>query len=260
MVEEAVNAFMVNLADTLATVTGALCLFMGWRSGSVVGAVLLLTIMGTLGLMNAFSLELQRISLGALMIAMGMLVDNAIVVAEGMVAGIEEGKVPEEAAAAAVNRTAFPLLGATVIGLLAFAPIGLTDGDTGQFLNSLFWTVAFALMLSWLLAVTIVPSFGARLLKGPGTSQVRPFFLKASYQKLIAVALRRRVTATGLVLLLSLSSIYAFSLVEQSFSRGRIPPFFHVDFPLPEERVFALPLSGWRKSKRRFSRCPKLRP
>jgi multidrug efflux pump subunit AcrB len=102
VVEEAVNAFMVNLAISIATVTGALCLFMGWRSGSVVGAVLLLTIMGTLGLMNAFSLELQRISLGALMIAMGMLVDNAIVVAEGMVAGIEEGKVPEEAAAAAL--------------------------------------------------------------------------------------------------------------------------------------------------------------
>jgi len=234
VVEEAVNAFMVNLAISIATVTGALCLFMGWRSGSVVGAVLLLTIMGTLGLMNAFSLELQRISLGALMIAMGMLVDNAIVVAEGMVAGIEEGKIPEEAAAAAVSRTAFPLLGATVIGLLAFAPIGLTDGDTGQFLNSLFWTVAFALMLSWLLAVTVVPSLGARLLKGLGTAQVRPFLLKGSYQKLIAVALRRRFSATGLVLLLSLSSIYAFSWVEQSFFPRTNSPLFHVDFLLPE--------------------------
>ena len=99
-----------------------------------------------------------------------------------------------------MNRTAFPLLGATVIGLLAFAPIGLTDEDTEVTLNSSLWTVAFALMLSWLLAVTIVLSLARDCSRGPGTSQVRPFFLKASYQKLIAVALRRRVTATGLVL------------------------------------------------------------
>ena len=150
----------------------ALCLFMGWRAGTVVGAVLFLTILGTICLMSVLGIELHRISLGAMMIAMGMLVDNGIVIAEGMVVGVGKGLSPAEAAAQSVRRTQFTLLGATVIGIAAFGPIGLSDDVSGQFLHSMFQVVGISLLLSWLLAVTVVPLLGSRLLKAtPGHSE-----------------------------------------------------------------------------------------
>ena len=234
VVRTAISAFLVNLLLSVATVAGTLCVFMGWRAGTVVGSVLLLTILGTIALMSAFGIELQRISLGALMIAMGMLVDNAIVVAEGMVTGVEEGKTPEDAAAFAVGRTAYPLLGATVIGLLAFAPIGLSAGDTGQFLNTLFWTVAIALMLSWLLAVTVVPMLGALLLAEQSEPQAEGGRLQAPYRGLLAAALRHRWRAATLVLLVSGATIYAFGHVKQSFFPRTNSPLFHIDYLLQE--------------------------
>ncbi|MDA0979254.1 MAG: efflux RND transporter permease subunit, partial [Proteobacteria bacterium] len=142
VVSRSIDDFFTNLGISIATVIGALCLFMGWRAGTVVGSILFLTIFGTIGGMAFFGIELQRISLGALMIAMGMLVDNAIVVAEGMVVGTRQGLSPEEAASRSVKRTQYALLGATVIGILAFAPIGLSDDESGKFLRSLIQVVS----------------------------------------------------------------------------------------------------------------------
>lgn len=234
VVRGAIQAFLVNLLLSVATVAGTLCVFMGWRAGTVVGSVLLLTILGTIGLMSALDIELQRISLGALMIAMGMLVDNAIVVAEGMVTGVEQGDAPEDAAAFAVGRTAYPLLGATVIGLLAFAPIGLSAGDTGQFLNTLFWTVAIALLLSWLLAITVVPMLGALLLRAAAPGSGGEQGLVRPYRALLGLALRHRGRAATAVLLVSGATILAFGQVEQSFFPRTNSPLFHVDYLLPE--------------------------
>ena len=116
---------------------------MGWRAGTVVGAVLLLTVLGTIEVMNILGVELQRISLGALMISMGMLVDNGIVIAEGMVIGVKQGLSPREAASKSVSRTQYPLVCATIIGILAFAPISLSDDNSGHFLISLFKWLLF---------------------------------------------------------------------------------------------------------------------
>ena len=234
VVRTAIRAFLVNLLLSVATVAGTLCVFMGWRAGTVVGSVLLLTILGTIALMSAFDIELQRISLGALMIAMGMLVDNAIVVAEGMVTGVEQGEAPEDAAAFAVERTAYPLLGATVIGLLAFAPIGLSAGDTGQFLNTLFWTVAIALLLSWILAVTVAPMLGVLLLPARTERAPEGGGLQTPYRALLHLALRHRGRAAFVVLVVSGITIHAFGYVEQSFFPRTNSPLFHVDYLLPE--------------------------
>ena len=165
VVDDAISTFLRNLGFSVLTVVLALCLFMGWRAGTVVGVVLLLTVLGTIEIMNLAGIELQRISLGALMIAMGMLVDNGIVIAEGMVVGVRRGMSPAEAAIQSVSRTQYALLGATIIGILAFAPISLSDDDSGHFLRSLFQVVAISLLLSWLLAITIVPLLGSYLLK-----------------------------------------------------------------------------------------------
>ena len=119
-------------------------------AGSLYGALL-----GTLVFMLPFGIEMERISLGALIIAMGMLVDNAIVVAEGMQTAMQRGLNSRDAADEAAQKTQIPLLGATVIGIVAFAPIGLSPDATGEFMFSLFAVITISLLLSWLLAITV---------------------------------------------------------------------------------------------------------
>ncbi|MBU0860450.1 MAG: efflux RND transporter permease subunit, partial [Alphaproteobacteria bacterium] len=138
VVEEASNAFLINLAMSVVIVVVVLAVFMGWQAAIVVGTTLLLTVVGTLLFMAIGSIEMERISLGALIIAMGMLVDNAIVVAEGMQISMRGGQSSRDAASDAASKTQIPLLGATVIGIMAFAGIGLSPDATGEFLFSLF--------------------------------------------------------------------------------------------------------------------------
>ncbi|WP_172294457.1 efflux RND transporter permease subunit [Pseudoruegeria sp. HB172150] len=157
VVDEASTDFLVNLAASVAIVIAVLGLFMGWRAAIVVGATLLLTVVGTIFFMAIFGIEMQRISLGALIIAMGMLVDNAIVVAEGMQLKMLAGRSSRDAADDAANRVQIPLLGATVIAIMAFSGIGLSQDSTGEFMFSLFAVILISLTLSWLLALTVTP-------------------------------------------------------------------------------------------------------
>ena len=236
VVASAINDFLKNLLLSVITVVGALCIFMGWRAGAVVGSVLLLTVLGTLCLMAMFGIELQRISLGALMISMGMLVDNAIVIADGMVVGVKQGRTPAQAASHSVKRTQFPLLGATVIGLLAFAPIGLSDDSSGYFLRSLFQVVAIALLLSWILAITVVPLLGSRLLQNAGSSDADMFsgWGYAPYRLLLDFGLRRaRITALLIVTVTGVC-LWGFGFVKQGFFPGTSTPLLYLDYFLPQ--------------------------
>ncbi|MEM7220813.1 MAG: efflux RND transporter permease subunit [Pseudomonadota bacterium] len=235
LVANAVRDFLRNLLISVATVIGALCLFMGWRAGAVVGSVLLLTVLGTLLCMALFGVELQRISLGALMIAMGMLVDNAIVVAEGMVTGVRSGRSPAEAAEHAVRRTQIPLLGATLIGIMAFAPIGLSDDDSGHFLRSLFDVVAISLLLSWVLAITLVPMLGHRLLKPVIEAQEQySGWAYAPYRGLLQVGLRFRWLSVLAILAVTAGCFWGFTKVRQEFFPTSNSPLFFVDYYLPQ--------------------------
>ena len=135
-VENSVNAFLVNLGEAVLIVIGVLLIFMGLRSGILMGLILFLTILGTFIGMELLNINLQRISLGALIIALGMLVDNAIVVTDGILVGLKRGLSKLEAAKQVVANTQFPLLGATVIAIMAFAPIGLSQDDVGEFVGS----------------------------------------------------------------------------------------------------------------------------
>ncbi|MDG3040644.1 efflux RND transporter permease subunit [Roseicyclus marinus] len=157
VVAEANGDFVVNLALSVGVVIGVLALFMGWRAAVVVGGTLFLNVTFTFFFMNLFDIKVERISLGALIIAMGMLVDNAIVVAEGMQVQMRRGRRAAQAAAEVARRTQVPLLGATIIGILAFAGIGLSPDSSGEFLFSLFAVIGISLLLSWLLAVTVTP-------------------------------------------------------------------------------------------------------
>ncbi len=236
VVSEAIDTFLVNLLLSVATVVLALLVFMGWRAGTVVGLVLFLTVMGTIGIMYYLGIPLQRISLGALMIAMGMLVDNGIVVAEGVVVGVHRGLTPREAASRAVSRTQFALLGATIIGITAFAPISLSNDNTGHFLISLFQVIGISLLLSWILAITVVPLFSSYLLKAAQGEPKEEYtgLLYRPYKVLLGISLRRAWMATIMIVFIFASSIYGLGFVRQSFFPTTNSPLFFVDYQLAE--------------------------
>lgn len=236
VVEQASNDFLVNLAMSVAIVVVVLALFMGMRAAIVVGVTLLLTVVGTLLFMNLFSIEMERISLGALIIAMGMLVDNAIVVAEGMQISMLRGKNSRDAAHEAASKTQIPLLGATVIGIMAFAGIGLSPDSTGEFLFSLFAVIGISLLLSWLLALTVTPLLGHYFFKrgtGGGGDEYGGLIFRA-YGASLRLALKLRwLVVVGLIALTTVCYI-GFGQVKQAFFPDSNTPLFFVHLKLPQ--------------------------
>lgn len=146
-VGHSVNGFIINFLMALAIVIGVLLIFMGLRSGIIIAFSLALNVLGTLLIMYLWGIELQRISLGALIIALSMLVDNAIVIVEGVLVARQQGSSLMNAISDIIRRSALPLLGATVIAILAFAPVGLSQDSTGEYCKSLFQVLLISLML-----------------------------------------------------------------------------------------------------------------
>ncbi len=242
-VEKSVSSFLTSLVAAVAIVVVVLLFFMGIRSGILIGVILFLTCSGTFILMENQGLELQRISLGALIIALGMLVDNAIVVTEGVLIGLKRGLTRLEAANAIVKQTMWPLLGATVIAILAFAPIGLSPDATGEFAGSLFWVLMYSLFLSWFTAITLTPFFCSLFFKEEITSAREagakpedPYkgILFTAYKTLLTVCMRHRgLTVLSMVLML-FAAVAGFGLVQQAFFPPSTTPVFLVDLWLPE--------------------------
>ena len=238
VVDESVDGFINNLVMSVAVVTLTLCLFMGWRSGIVVGSVLLVTVLGTILIMWLMDIQLQRISLGAMVIAMGMLVDNAIVVAEGMMLRMATGATAKEAASFIVKRTQWPLLGATVIGIAAFSGIGLSNDATGEFLYSLFAVVLVSLMISWVLAVTLVPVLGAQFYKKgmSHASDASPSLMQRWFKNALVGALKLRWVTIGVLVLITLVAYGSFGMVKQGFFPPSNAPLFFVHYWGPQDR------------------------
>ncbi|WP_031549165.1 efflux RND transporter permease subunit [Parvularcula oceani] len=235
IVEEAVNGFVLNLLTSVAIVVGVLCLFMGWRPGILIGSVLFLTVIATILIMYILGIEMERISLGALIIAMGMLVDNAIVVGEGMLIGMRKGQKPVEAASAIVKQTQVPLLGATIIGILAFAGIGLSNDSTGEYTFSLFAVITISLLLSWVFAITVTPLFGSYILKrgdqadGEDTEQYRGRMFSA-YRTVLRRAVQARWVTVAILIGATGAAVFGFGFVKQSFFPNSATPIFFVDY------------------------------
>ena len=157
-VTQATNEFMFNLGKAVSIVFVVLLFAMGRKTGVIIGLVLFLTIMATFAVMYMKGdLLMERISLGALIIALCMLTDNAIIVVEGIKVGIESGEDKLKVVREVVAQNQWPLFGATAIGVIAFAAIGLSEDSTGEYTNSLFWVILIALSLSWVSSITITP-------------------------------------------------------------------------------------------------------
>ncbi len=233
IVDESVTGFIYNVIAALVIVIIVLLFFMGLHTGLIIGAVLLITVSGTVWFMNFYGIDLQRISLGALIIALGMLVDNAIVVAEGMLIRIKRGEDAVKAAKEVVGSTMWPLLGGTIVGIVAFAAIGLSDDSTGEFANSLFWVILISLLLSWFTAVTMTPLLCAQFLKAdnPGETQADPYggFLFTRYRSLLSAAIRFRWITMTMVIALFAAALFGFGYVKQSFFPDSNTPMFFLD-------------------------------
>ena len=238
IVDESIMGFMVNLIQAIVIVLVVLAATMGLRVGILIGVSgLIFPILGTFIVMASTGVDLQRVSLGALIIAMGMMVDNAIVVVDGFVVRLQQGIERKRAAIEAASVPAWPLLGATVVAAMAFYPIFASNYDTGEYAGSLFTTVATSLLLSWLLSQTITPLMCITLLPDPkqeGDSDpyASPFYER--FRKLLGFAIGKRMLTLASVVGLLILSLSGFGLVPQMYFPDSSRTQFMVDYWLPQ--------------------------
>lgn len=239
-VAQATSEFMFNLGKAVFIVFIVLIFAMGRKTGFIIGLVLFLTIMATFLVMYLKGdLLMERISLGALIIALCMLTDNAIIIIEGIKVGIESGRNKLEVVREVIAENQWPLFGATAIGVIAFAAIGLSEDRTGEYTNSLYWVILIALSLSWVSSVTATPLLSYLMfkpVKGAGAGKksdpygALPFRI---YRQILVLALRFRWIVVLLCIGMFVIAAWGFRMVDQSFFPPATRPQFMVDAFLP---------------------------
>lgn len=238
-VDVAVKGFVINLLEAVAIVIAVLLVAMGIQSGILIGAVLVITVMGTVLIMQQMGVLFERISLGAFIIALGMLVDNAIVITEAVLIAARKGEDKVKAAVSIVKQAQWPLLGATAVAILSFAPIGASNDSTGEYCRSLFLVLFISLTLSWVLAITVTPLLAATFLKKKdradtaGTDPYDGKFYKI-YRSFLSSCIQHRWISVCVILAMLISAGYGFTRVKQSFFPDSTRPQFMIHAWLPE--------------------------
>ncbi|MDD4452644.1 MAG: efflux RND transporter permease subunit [Proteiniphilum sp.] len=236
-VNDALNGFMVNLVESVLIVVLLLIIFMGFRSGMIIGINLVIIVLGTLLILNLTGGTLQRVSLGAFILAMGMLVDNAIVILDGILIDIQRGMSRKEALTSIGKKTAMPLLGATLIAILAFFPIYLSPDTAGHYVRDLFIVLAVSLLLSWILALVYVPVQADRMLKikkeNVGKDPYDNFFYRG-LRAVLTWTLRHRSVTIGATLLLMLIALGCYRFLPQGFFPDMNYDQLYIEYKLPE--------------------------
>ncbi|MEM0930071.1 MAG: efflux RND transporter permease subunit [Pseudomonadota bacterium] len=235
-VNESVSSFASNVIAAVVIVLVTLFIFMGARSSIIIGATLVITIAATLVTMYMIGIPMHRISLGALIIALGMLVDNSIVITEGILVGVQQGRKKLEIAMEIVDKTKWALMGGTAVGIIAFAPIGLSSGDTGEYCRHLFYVIMISLSYSFIFAVTIVPLFADIIFKEPKNPKEagQDGFFTRLYKGFMRVVLFSRYIVILLTIGMFVIAIYAFGSVKGGFFPSATTPQLSVEYWLPE--------------------------
>lgn len=238
-VDDAINNFMLNLLESVVIVIVVLMFAMGFRSGTIIGFGLVLTIAMSFPILLSMGTTLQRISLGTFIIAMGMLVDNAIVIMDGILVDRQKG-LPASTYLYRIGRqTALPLLGATIIAASTFLCIFLTPGSAGEYAGDLFLVLCVSLLVSWLLALIQVPVFANKLLPAKLSEKEQQEAKENKMNKLVRKTViklvdHKKVSVCIAILALAVANI-AFSKVKNLF----FPDFdyrqFVIEYQLPEE-------------------------
>jgi multidrug efflux pump len=239
VVTDAVSEFMHALGEALVIVLIVSFLSIGWRSGLVIAIAIPLVLAATFAIMYELGIDLQRISLGALIIALGLLVDDAMIVVELMERKLEEGLVKIEAASFAYSSTAFPMLTGTLITTAGFIPVGFAASTAGEYVRTLFYVVGIALVVSWFVAVYFTPWLGYMILKQRkhAGGDHHDAFDTSFYRRLrgtVGWAVRHRIIVVALTLVTFVTSLWAFQFIPQNFFPQSSRPEILVDLWLPE--------------------------
>ena len=234
-VSDSLYTFLINLLESVIIVVVVLIFFMGFKSGVILGMSLAVIVFGSFLVLNGFDGTLQRVSLAAFILAMGMLVDNAIVIVDGILVDLRSGKPRAEALTSIGRKTAMPLLGATLIAILAFMPIFLSPDTSGVYVRDLFIVIAVSLLLSWLLALTHVPLMANRLLH-PKVSEGEAYKGKAydMLDKVMGICLRHRLMVVGAAVVLLVGSMSCYPFLQQSFFPDMEYDQLYIEYKLPE--------------------------
>ena len=232
------QGFILNLIISVLTVIAILLFFIGFKNGTLIGSGLIFSIFATLIVMMACGIALQRMSLAAIIIAMGMLVDNAIVVSDSALINMERGMRKRVAIMRACSATALPLLAATVIAILTFLPIYYSPHITGELLSSLVVVIGVSLMFSWVFALTQTPFFIQEFVRRPRPEELKAALFDGKYynrfrNSLHWVLCHRSVTIGSLVVMLILSA-WSFKFIPKVFVPALDKQYFTVDMWLPE--------------------------
>ena len=232
------QGFILNLIISVLTVVAILLFFIGFKNGLLIGSGLVFSIFATLIVMLCTDIALQRMSLAAIIIAMGMLVDNAIVVSDSALVNMQRGMRKRVAIMRACSSTALPLLAATVIAILTFLPIYFSPHITGELLSSLVIVIGVSLMFSWVFALTQTPFFIQEFVRRPRPEELKSALFDGKYYNMFRRSLHwvikhRYATIACMVLLLVLSA-WSFKFIPKVFMPALDKQYFTVDVWLPE--------------------------
>lgn len=235
-VEDSISNFILNLVSSVVIVIVVLMFTMGFKSGVLLGTTLIITVIGSILFLNFFDGTLQRVSLASFILAMGMLVDNAIVVVDGILIDLGKGRLRTRALTVIGQKTAMPLLGATLIAILAFFPIFLSPDMAGVYVRDLFVVLAVSLLLSWVLSLTVVPLQAKFMLKAPPRNQKKKKDSKTKklIEKTLVWSMRHRVTTVVIALALTAGSVWLYFYLPQSFFPDMNYNQLYIEYKLPE--------------------------
>ena len=248
-VSNALNTFLINLLESVLIVIVVLIFTMGMKSGLIIGMSLVTIVFGSFLILSGFDGTLQRVSLASFILAMGMLVDNAIVIVDGILVDKKKGKPHIEALTSIGRKTAMPLLGATLIAILAFLPIFMSPDTAGVYVRDLFIVIAVSLLLSWLLALTHVPIMCKRLLftkkavraslneANNQTDELEDMYKGKAYtilEGILRFGLNHRITfVIGAIALFAISA-FCYKFLDQAFFPDMEYDQLYMEYKLPE--------------------------
>ena len=238
-ITESVDEFMVKFVVALGVIMAISLLSMGWRVGIVVAAAVPLTLAAVFVIMMMTGKAFDRITLGSLVIGLGLLVDDAIIAIEMMLVKLEEGYDRIKAAAYAWSHTAAPMLAGTLITIIGFVPVGFARSTAGEYAGNIFWIVGFSLLVSWIVAVTFTPYLGVKLLPnvkpvpgGHAAIYATPRYER--FRRLVAWTVDHKFTVAGATVLALLVSVAGIGLLKQQFFPSSARPEVLVEVMMPE--------------------------
>ncbi len=263
VVDEAVSEFLKTFGEALVIVLAVSFLALGWRIGFIVGLSVPLVLAAVFVIMQVFSFNFDRITLGALIIALGLLVDDAIIAVEMMVVKMEQGLDRLKAASFAWEATAFPMLTGTLVTAAGFLPVGFAQSTAGEYAGNIFWIVALALVVSWFVAVLFTPYFGYMLLRdNPGHAGKPHEMYQSRLYRILRWAIGWSMRLKWLVIVLTFGALAAagvgMGFVQQQFFPTSSRPELFIEVRMPEGTAIGATAAAAQKAESLLAGDPDL--